>query len=182
MSFNTNDNQNIPNWYGIHSYKHNGNIHRIWERNRFLHYKQGVLIGGNLNTFVAESDGQNWFTRPAVTFFYPNRWFNIIGMKKKEGIQFYCNMSSPYVINEGALKYIDYDLDVKVFPDFSYEILDYEEFLENLDKMHYPPKLVYLLQVELKELLEMIDNKQGPFKPGVVEYWLKKLETKWNQK
>ena len=30
---------------------------------------------------------------------------------------YYCNMASPYYLDEEALKYIDYDLDVKVFTD-----------------------------------------------------------------
>ena len=36
------------------------------------------------------------------------------------------------------LKYIDYDLDVKVFPDMTYTILDEDEFEEHKKEMDYP--------------------------------------------
>ena len=44
-------------------------------------------------------------------------WFNIIAMIRDNGVSYYCNLASPYVMDEEALKYIDYDLDVKVFAD-----------------------------------------------------------------
>ncbi len=167
--------------YGIHSYKHNGKIHRIWKRNFKLYEDDNILIGGNYKTTVLESDGKHWYTKPAICFFFPDKWFNVIAMPRLDGVHFYCNIGSPYIYDEGAVKYIDYDLDVKVWPSFSYEILDYEEFLENLIKMHYPTKLVYILQVQLQELIEMIVNRQGPFAEGAVDKWLLELEKKIKQ-
>lgn len=38
-------------------------------------------------------------------------------MIREKGVSYYCNLASPYVLDDEALKYIDYDLDVKVFPD-----------------------------------------------------------------
>lgn len=38
-------------------------------------------------------------------------------MIRDNGVSYYCNLASPYVMDEEALKYIDYDLDVKVFAD-----------------------------------------------------------------
>ena len=37
-------------------------------------------------------------------------------------------MASPYIIDENVIKYIDYDLDLRVFPDGGYKILDYNEY------------------------------------------------------
>ena len=34
------------------------------------------------------------------------------------------NIASPYIIEEGTIKYIDYDLDLRVFPDGSFKVLD----------------------------------------------------------
>ena len=36
-------------------------------------------------------------------------------------------MASPYIIDENVIKYIDYDLDLRVFPDGGYKILDYND-------------------------------------------------------
>ena len=38
-------------------------------------------------------------------------------MIREEGVSYYCNLASPFVLDNEALKYIDYDLDVKVFKD-----------------------------------------------------------------
>lgn len=54
----------------IHSYKHNSNIHRIWQETTILDVSNGVVIGANHKTLVMESDGRTWYTRePAVCYF-----------------------------------------------------------------------------------------------------------------
>ncbi len=41
---------------------------------------------------------------------------------------YYCNLASPYDLDNEALKYIDWDLDVKVFTDGEKRLLDVEEY------------------------------------------------------
>jgi uncharacterized protein len=73
------------------------------------------------------------------------------------------------VIDEEALKYIDYDLDIKVNQDFTYKLLDKKEYRENLKSMHYSKKLQNLLESEQELLKTWIEEKSGPFTGGVVE-------------
>ena len=47
----------------IHSYKHNGCIHRVWEETTVLKGSQNCIIGGNDRTTVTEADGRTWITR-----------------------------------------------------------------------------------------------------------------------
>ena len=49
-------------------------------------------------------------------------------MLKEDGIHYYCNISSPYVYDDEAIKYIDYDLDLRVDSKFNYRILDKDEY------------------------------------------------------
>ena len=42
---------------------------------------------------------------------------------------------------ERLLKYIDYDLDLKVFPDGNYRILDQEEYRQHAREMGYSDEL-----------------------------------------
>ncbi|MEJ9314824.1 DUF402 domain-containing protein, partial [Priestia megaterium] len=97
----------------IHSYKHNGHIHRVWDRTTVLKATNNLVIGGNDRTVVTESDGRTWVTRePAICYFHAQQWFNVIGMIREDGIYYYCNISSPFIYDDNeALKYIDYDLD-----------------------------------------------------------------------
>ena len=123
----------------IHSYKHNGNIHRAWDEAVLLEENPDYLVFGNNQTLVTEADGRTWNTKePAIIYFYNNRWFNIICQFKDDGIYYYCNMASPFLIEDGAVKYIDYDLDLRVFADNTYKILDKSEYKYHKEKMEYP--------------------------------------------
>lgn len=156
----------------IHSYKHNGNIHRIWHETTILGASDQVLIGANNKTLVMESDGRTWYTRePAVCYYYTEYWFNVLCMLRKDGVYFYCNISSPFVYDQKAIKYIDYDLDVKVFPDFTYKILDEDEYRKHKSEMDYPEEIQSIIYQQLDILIDMIENRRGPFAPGFAEHW-----------
>ncbi len=154
----------------IQSYKHDESLHRIWEKATVLEVTDEYIIVANKRTKVIESNGRFWHTRePSVTWFYKEKWFNIIGIIKKEGIHFYCNIASPYLIDEEALKYIDYDLDIKVIDDFSYNILDRNEYNKHKAKMEYPQKLKHILENELQKLKTMIETRENPFNHEIIK-------------
>ncbi|MGC4377010.1 DUF402 domain-containing protein [Fictibacillus sp. Mic-4] len=156
----------------IQSYKHNGLIHRNWEDTVVLKGTSNVVIAGNDRIIVTEADGRQWRTRePAICYFNAHQWFNILGMLREDGIYYYCNLGSPFMWDEEALKYIDYDLDVKVFPDMSYILLDEDEYNLHSRLMKYPPELDSIIRKNLKELISMITQRKGPFEPGFIEQW-----------
>ncbi len=161
----------------VHSYKHDGSLHRIWTHARVVDEDADGIIIANKRTKVIEGSGRFWFTRePSVTYFYKERWFNIIAMLRDKGIFYYCNIASPYVIDEEALKYIDYDLDLKVFPDFSYKTLDRGEYAEHVRKLGYPASLRDILERELGILKHMVEHREGPFREGAPEEHYKTYE------
>ena len=148
----------------IQSYKHDEKLHRIWEKATIVEEKDNYVIVVNRRTKVIESNGRFWHTRePSVTWFFNDKWYNIIGIIRKEGIHFYCNIASPYLMDEEALKYIDYDLDIKVIEDFSYNILDRNEYNKHQVTMVYSQKLKDILEKELKDLTMLIENRKYPF-------------------
>ena len=101
----------------IISYKHNGELHRVWQHAIMIKEFDEFAVLVNDRANVIDSDGRKWKTRePAVCYFFKEHWFNVICMIRGNDIYYYCNLSSPYVIDEEGLKYIDYDLDVKLFP------------------------------------------------------------------
>lgn len=158
----------------IYAYKHDGNIHRIWRQATLLEKDTNVAIFANIRTRVIESNGRNWMSKePAIIFFYDNLFYNVIAMMKEDGIYFYCNISSPAAFDSEGLKYIDYDLDVRVTPDFKYKILDRLEYEKHAAIYHYDDKLMKVLEKTLKELIKKIKTKQIPFNH---EYILKIYE------
>ncbi len=150
--------------YQIHSYKHDGSIHRSWDEAILLEKENEYLVFGNDKTLVQESDGRTWRTKePAILFFYKKRWFNIIGQFKTDGIYYYCNIASPFIIEDNTIKYIDYDLDLRVFIDGSYKILDKSEYKFHKEKMNYTKEIDQILNKELKNLITIAKEKKGPF-------------------
>lgn len=148
----------------IHSYKHNKKLHRIWKKSVVLYQDQHMLVTGNNRTRVIESDGRSWHTKePAICYFYNDFWFNIIGMLKKDGVYFYCNLSSPYLYDGEAVKYIDYDLDIKVYPDGSYMLLDEKEYQMHLDEMCYSEDIQSIISEQINILIDRIQKKEKPF-------------------
>lgn len=164
----------------IQSYKHDESLHRIWEKATVIEESDNHIVVVNKRTKVIESNGRFWHTRePSVTWFYKDKWYNIIGIIKREGIHFYCNIASPYLIDDEALKYIDYDLDIKVIEDFKYNILDRNEYNKHKTKMDYPTKLKNILETELNDLKTMIENREEPFNYDTIrKYYKMYLEVK----
>lgn len=146
------------------SYKHNGDLHRVWQQAFVVKETSDSIIVINDRVNVVDGDGRRWKTKePAVCYFYKNFWFNIICMLRNNSIYYYCNLSSPYVRDVEGLKYVDYELDVKVFPSGDCLILDRDEFEFNKMDMNYPPELVNIIEKQLQVLLERIEKKQDPF-------------------
>ena len=99
----------------IHCYKHDGSIHRCWSKGFILDENDDHFIAINNRTLVTEADGRMWHTRePAICYFPKKKWYNVICMIRKTGVYYYCNIASPTLYDGEALKYIDYDLDLKV--------------------------------------------------------------------
>ena len=126
-----------------------------------LEINDEYIVCGNCKTLVTESDGIKHKTKePAILFFYKKRWFNIIGQLKKYGLFFYCNIATPFLIDDKIIKYIDYDLDLRVFSDGTYKVLDKSEYEYHKKKMNYPKEIDIIVKEELKNLIKLYESKK----------------------
>ena len=177
------ENLEIGKKYQIHGYKHDGKIHRSWDEAILLEIHDEYLIFGNEKTKVTESDGRTWRTKePAVLYFFYNNWYNIIGQYKKTGIYYYCNIASPFIIEEGTIKYIDYDLDLRVFPDGSFKVLDRGEYKYHKNLMNYSDTIDKILKSELTNLINLVRKKECAFQDGEVEKYCNIYKEKKNKR
>ncbi len=150
--------------YQIQCYKHNGKVHRCWDEAVVLEVKKDYIVFGNNKTKVIESEGTSWRTKePAVMYFFKDRWYNIISQIKNDGIYYYCNIATPYIIEEGTIKYIDYDLDLRIFPDGEYKILDRLEYQYHKKSMGYSHELDRVINFAMKSLIDSYMNKMEMF-------------------
>lgn len=148
----------------IQCYKHNGKIHRCWDEAILIDVQKDYMVFGNERTLVTEAQGNTWRTKePAIMYFFKNRWYNIIVQLKKEGVTYYCNIASPYIIEDGTIKYIDYDLDLRIFSNGSFKILDRQEYKYHKKKMNYSDDLDIAIRSALSELITDYQNGESMF-------------------
>lgn len=149
----------IGDLYQIQCYKHNGKIHRSWDEAVLLDVKKDYMVFGNNKTMVTESEGTTWKTKePAVMYFFKDKWYNVIVQMKKDGIYYYCNIATPFIIEDGTIKYIDYDLDLRIFPKGDFKVLDKLEYEYHKNKMKYSKKLDIVITNALDQLIKEYTN------------------------
>lgn len=165
----------IGDKYKIHCYKHNGNIYQASEEAVILDIKDDYIVCGNNMVMVTETEGRSYQTHElAIIYFYKNNWFNCIAQLKQFGLFYYCNIATPYCIDDNVIKYIDYDLDLRVFPDGGFKILDRNEYNYHKKKMQYPPEIDIIVKKELEKLIEMKKNNEGPFDKAQIDFYQNK--------
>lgn len=149
----------IGDTFKIQCYKHNGSVHRYWDEAVIIDINKDYIVCANNRTLVIESDGSTRKTRePAVMYFFRNKWYNIIAQLKKDGISYYCNIATPYLIEDGTIKYIDYDLDLRIYASGEYKILDRLEYNYHKKLMGYSADLDIAIKNGLDELIKLYKN------------------------
>lgn len=158
----------------IQSFKHDGSLHRTWAKGFVIEANDQQIVAVTNKTWVTEADGRKWFTRePAICFFYPDKWFNIITMIRKTGIYYYCNLASPSLYDGEAIKNIDYDLDIKLYPSGIFEILDEDEYQEHGQKMEYSDDIKCIVEGQMQDLIRRIKEMEAPFNDETINRYYK---------
>lgn len=98
-------------------------------------------------------------------FYWLDRYYNIFRFHEPDGEfrNFYCNINLPPVFENNVLDYIDLEIDVIVFKDFSYKILDEDEFEENSKLYNYSDELISKTRKTLDEILNLLKSRDFPF-------------------
>jgi protein associated with RNAse G/E len=155
----------IGDKFQIQCYKHDGKPHRAWDEAILLDIKDDYLVFGNNRSLVTEAEGSVWRTKePAIMYFFKDEWFNVITQLKKDGMTYYCNIATPYIIEDKTIKYIDYDLDLRIFSNGTYKILDAMEYKYHKKTMSYSDDLDMVINGAMKRLINIYkDNNQNEF-------------------
>ena len=150
----------------INSRKYDGSIHRSWQAT-FIEQNTSLL------KFVGKFDQEikhqhiGVIRRGTISYeyYWLDRWYNVFRFHEPDGEfrNFYCNINFPPIFNNDVLDYVDLDIDVLVWKDFSYSILDLDEFEENAVIFNYPTELITKIQMNLKGLIDQIEHRKFPF-------------------
>ena len=83
---------------------------------------------------------------------------------------YYCNVNVPPSLDGETLSYIDLDLDILVAPDFSYQILDRDDFENNAKLYNYPVEVRKNAIQALDDLVRMIEAREFPLTKQQLPY------------
>ena len=154
----------------IQSFKHDGSLHRTWCKGFVLEADEDRIVAVTDHAWVIEADNRKWLTREsAVCFFYRKKWYNVISMIRHSGIYYYCNLASPTIYDGEAIKNIDYDLDVKLYPDRTYQVLDENEYFEHAKKMNYSDDVMDIVEAQLDKLIMDMEEEKEPFNKECID-------------
>ena len=67
-------------------------------------------------------------------------------------------------------------MDLRVFPDGGFKILDRNEYRYHKKIMHYTKELDMIIENSLQELIELKKKEEGPFKSNAVNEYYKKFK------
>lgn len=150
----------------INSRKFDGSLHRRWQA-ELLERTDSLLTFVGVFEEQVEHPLLGVIRRDTVSyeFYWLNRGYNIFRFHEPEGglRNFYCNIILPPVFESNILDYVDLDIDVVVWKDFSYQILDTDEFETNAEIFGYPEALRADVNKNLEEVVTLIERKSFPF-------------------
>lgn len=167
------DKSSIGKWIRIQSYKHDGSLHRTWDNMMVIDVQEDYIVTGSCASRVVENDGRIWYTKePAVSIFFLHNWFNVIAMMRNGTVCYYCNIASPSLEDQNIVEYIDYDLDLKLFPDSTIMELDRKEYLYHREKYQYSDDLDRIINHEFERIRKLMNNREFPFQDDKMQEYI----------
>ena len=150
----------------MRTHKYDGAEHRRWSA-RLLELEGSLVV---LDAAFAEDIEHNLLGKIAAgtlstEYYWLDRWYNVFRFSNPDHSlrSFYCNLNLPPNFDGKVLSYTDLDIDVLVKPDFSFEVLDEDDFETNAEKYDYPDYIRRNVDRALADLIKLIETKSFPF-------------------
>ena len=146
--------------------KHDGAEYRRWSASLARHEGDMIVLDAEFDVDVShEILGEIKQRTRTVEYYWLNRWYNVFRFLKDDGSTrlWYCNINTPPEFKDRVLTYIDLDIDIVVQADFSFQVLDMDEFETNARRYGYSDEEKRQAQKAVDELISMIETRQFPF-------------------
>lgn len=148
------------------SCKYDGRINRQWKAR--LVEQTGALIV--LEGVFAEEIrhpllGTIMPGTSSTEYYWTNRWYSVFRFREPSGKlrNYYGNINQPVEFAGRTLRLIDLDIDVLVAPDFSYRVVDEDEFETHAAQFNYPHGVRAQVEASLTELITLLEAREFPF-------------------
>lgn len=150
----------------VNSRKYDGHIRRSWTGGLVTQTDELIVLVGRFEDDVDHHD-LGKIKKGTISFehFWPGRWYNIFRFHEPDGAlkAYYCNIAMPPDLADDVLDFVDLDIDVVVWPDMSYDVLDRDDFERNSVKYGYPDDVKAAVGSVVDDLVRMIERRQFPF-------------------
>jgi len=146
--------------------KYDGAEYRRWNA-RLARQEGSLLILDAEFDFDVDHESLGAISKGArtVEYYWLDRWYNVFRFLNNGGDTrlYYCNINTPPVLEGDTLSYVDLDIDILVQPDFSFEVLDLDEFEVNAAQYGYSSEVKNSARAAVDELISVIEKREFPF-------------------
>lgn len=150
----------------VRACKFDGTEHRRWEATLSRIEDALLVLEGKFETEIRHDLlGRIAPGTLSIEYYWLDRWYSVLCFFEPGGQlrNYYCNVNVPPNFDGRVLSFVDLDVDVLVAPDFTYSILDEDEFAANTVLYDYPPEVVSRAHQAIEELERLILARQFPF-------------------
>jgi uncharacterized protein len=140
----------------------------VWSANLVRESEGLLVLEGVFDTHISHPFlGEIEPGTRSLEYYWTDRWYNVFRFSEPTGSfrNFYCNVNLPPRISGDSVTFIDLDIDLVVQRDFSYRILDEDEFAENAIALAYPADVINGATQALESLRTLIKKRDFPFNP-----------------
>ncbi|TQC51586.1 DUF402 domain-containing protein [Mycoplasmopsis mucosicanis] len=157
----------------VQGYKYNGYLYRQWNGVKVIRNTEDHYVLFMYKTKVSETEKSSWVYREPVIWFMPKHEnYNALVMLKKKHNYIYVNLASKPIYEDNTIKFIDFDLDVKLYPHRDLTIVDRDEFNYHAKKFNYPSELKQLIFTTLEEIVNKKEAQNYFFNPRLIDYYV----------
>lgn len=160
----------------VQAYKHNGTLYRQWNGVKVIEVSPSRWVLFMYKTKVSEKLGQRWIVREPIIWWMDKESFsNTTGLIRPSGTYFYTNLASPPIYEDQTIKFIDYDLDIKAYPDSPIKVVDKGEYEKHKVEYNYSKKLQTIIEKTTELIIKRIKLKEEFFDEDVIDRYLEEL-------
>ena len=149
-----------PDAVTVRVLKYDGTEYRCWHAS-VARREDALLVLDAKFEFDVQHDLLGHIKRGTrtVEYYWLDQWYNVFRFLSDDGVTrlYYCNINTPPRFENDVVSYIDLDIDILVQPDFSYQVLDFEEFDTNAVLYRYSDEVRTNARAAVDELV-LIDH------------------------
>ena len=160
----------------VQAYKHYGKLYRQWNGVKVIEASPDRWVLFMFKTKVAEINGQRWIVREPMIWWMPRDSFsNTTGLIRPTGTHFYTNLASPPIFEDNTIKFIDYDLDIKMYPGKPIKVVDQKEYEKHKVDYQYSKKLQDIIERTTEDLKRKMKLQDEYFDLELIDKYLEEL-------